>query len=91
MIIEMTRTYDFETSYATIGLTNRAYISFLGLLPLDRPTEDCGMEIYARQLRAGTMTHGDVASGLIGAMAFKSRPPLSAKTSRCEPRVSKES
>jgi hypothetical protein len=72
MIMEMMRTDDFETRYATIGLTDRSYISFLYLLLLDRPADDYGIETYARQLRAGTMTREDVAFGIIDSSEFRS-------------------
>lgn len=73
IIIEMMRTDDFETRYATIGLTDRAYISFLYLLLLDRPADDYGMETYARQLRAGTMRREDVALGIINSSEFNAK------------------
>ncbi|MFB9983895.1 DUF4214 domain-containing protein [Mesorhizobium kowhaii] len=72
MIMEMMRTDDFETRYATIGLTDRSYISFLYLLLLDRPADDYGIETYARQLRAGTMTREDVAFGIVDSSEFRS-------------------
>lgn len=72
MILEMMRTADFESIYSTIGLTDRAYISFLYLLLLDRPTDGWGLETYARQLRAGTMTRESVAFGIIDSEEFKS-------------------
>ncbi|TIX44056.1 MAG: DUF4214 domain-containing protein, partial [Mesorhizobium sp.] len=62
-----------ETRYATIGLTDRAYVGFLFLLLLDRPADDYGIETYARQLRKGTMTREDVAFGILDSSEFKSR------------------
>ncbi|MBZ9905238.1 DUF4214 domain-containing protein [Mesorhizobium sp. BR115XR7A] len=73
MIMEMMRTDDFETGYATIGLTDRAYISFLYLLLLDRPADEDGVESYARQLRAGTMRREDVAFGIVHSSEFNSK------------------
>ncbi|MDX8434619.1 DUF4214 domain-containing protein [Mesorhizobium abyssinicae] len=73
MIMEMMRADDFETRYATIGLTDRAYVGFLFLLLLDRPADDYGIETYARQLRKGTMTREDVAFGILDSSEFKSR------------------
>jgi hypothetical protein len=73
MIIELKRSADFESRYATIGLTDRAYITFLYLLLLDRPADNHGLEVYARQLRAGTMTREAVAFGIIDSAEFRSR------------------
>lgn len=80
MIIEMMRTDDFETRYATIGLTDRAYIGFLYLLLLDRPGDEYGIETYARQLRAGTMTREDVAFGIVDSSEFRSEHAATRET-----------
>jgi hypothetical protein len=71
MILEMLRSDAFEAQYATIGLTDRAYISFLYLLLLNRPADNDGLDAYARQLQAGTMTRESVAFGLIDSGEFK--------------------
>lgn len=73
IILEMMRSDDFETRYATIGLTDRAYISFLYLLLLDRPADNYGLESYARQLRRGSMTREAVAFGIVNSSEFRSR------------------
>ncbi|MFD1981397.1 DUF4214 domain-containing protein [Mesorhizobium newzealandense] len=73
MIVEMMRTDDFESRYATMGLTDRAYINFLYLLLLDRPADGYGLETYARQLRAGSMTRESVAFGVIYSSEFNSK------------------
>jgi hypothetical protein len=73
MIIELMRSTDFESRYATIGLTDRDYISFLYLLLLDRPADNDGLEAYARQLRAGTMIREAVAFGIVDSTEFRSR------------------
>jgi hypothetical protein len=75
MIIEVMRSADFESRFATIGLTDRAYISFLYLLLLDRPADNDGLEDYARQLRAGTMTREAVVFEFINSFEFRSRHP----------------
>ncbi|WP_140764289.1 DUF4214 domain-containing protein [Mesorhizobium sp. B4-1-4] len=73
VVMEMIRTEEFEDKYATIGLTDRAYIAFLYLLLLDRPADSYGMETYARQLRVGSMTRDAVALGIVTSSEFKSR------------------
>jgi hypothetical protein len=73
MIIKLMRSADFQSKYPTIGLTDRAYISFLYLLLLDRPADNLGLEAYARQLRAGTMTREAVVFGIIDSTEFRSR------------------
>ncbi|MBZ9709280.1 DUF4214 domain-containing protein [Mesorhizobium sp. ESP7-2] len=73
MIVEMMDTDDFESRYATIGLTDRVYIGFLYLLLLDRPADNYGLETYTRQLRAGTMTRKDAAFGIVTSSEFNSR------------------
>lgn len=72
MIIEFMRSADFESRYATIGLTDRAYVGFLYLLLLDRPADNDGLEDYARQLRAGTMTREAVVFEFINSSEFRS-------------------
>lgn len=73
VIMDMIRSRDFEAKYVTIGLTDRAYISFLYLLLLDRPADNYGLETYARQLRKGSLTRDAVALGIINSSEFKSR------------------
>lgn len=71
IILEMMRSDDFKTRYDTIGLTDRAYISFLYLLLLNRPADNGGLDAYARLLQAGTMTRESVAFGIIDSSEFK--------------------
>jgi hypothetical protein len=73
MIMEMIRSDDFEGKYFTSGMTDRAYISFLYLLLLDRPADGDGLESYASLLRAGSVTREAVAFGMIESSEFKSR------------------
>ena len=73
MIMEMMRSQDFAAKYGTIGLTDRAYVSFLYLLLLDRPADNGGLDSYARQLRGGSMTREAVAFGIVSSSEFKSR------------------
>lgn len=73
VIMEMIRSGEFEAKYATIGLTDRAYIAFLYLLLLDRPSDSYGMETYSRQLRRGSMTRDAIALGIVNSSEFKSR------------------
>lgn len=81
MIMEMMRSGEFESRYATIGLTDRAYISFVYQLLLNRPADGYGLETYARQLRAGLMTREDVAFGIVTSSEFKLRHAAVRETS----------
>jgi hypothetical protein len=72
MILELMRSADFENRYATIGLSDRAYISFLYHLLLNRPADDWGLDTYSKQLRAGTMTREAVVFGIVDSEEFKS-------------------
>jgi hypothetical protein len=72
MVIELMRSAKFESRYATIGLSDRAYVSFLYYLLLNRPADDWGLETYSRQLRKGTMTREAVALGIVDSEEFKS-------------------
>jgi hypothetical protein len=54
-------------------LTDRAYISVLYLLLLDRPADNAGLESFARQLRAGTMAREAVVFGIIDSAEFRTR------------------
>ncbi|MBZ9806180.1 DUF4214 domain-containing protein [Mesorhizobium sp. ES1-6] len=73
VIMEMIRSEEFEARYATIGLTDRAYVAFLYLLLLERPADNYGMETYTRQLRGGSMTRDAIAFGIVSSSEFKSR------------------
>jgi hypothetical protein len=73
VVMEMIRSEEFEAKYATIGLTDRAYIAFLYMLLLDRPADSYGMETYAHQLRKGSMTRDAIALGIVTSSEFKSR------------------
>ncbi|AZO09408.1 DUF4214 domain-containing protein [Mesorhizobium sp. M3A.F.Ca.ET.080.04.2.1] len=73
MIVEMMRTDDFESRYATFGLTDSAYINFLFQLLLGRGADGYGLETYVTQLRAGSMTREMVAYGIITSAEFNSR------------------
>ncbi|MBZ9974326.1 MULTISPECIES: DUF4214 domain-containing protein [unclassified Mesorhizobium] len=73
VIMEMIRSEEFEAKYATIGLTDRAYVAFLYLLLLERPADSYGMETYTRQLRLGSMTRDAIAFGIVSSSEFKSR------------------
>jgi hypothetical protein len=72
MITEMLGSDEFETTYATIGMTNREYIGFMYLLLLNRPADGYGLETYAVQLRGGSMTREAVAFGIITSAEFQS-------------------
>lgn len=73
VVMEMVRSDEFAAKYATIGLTDRAYIAFLYELLLDRPADSYGMETYSRQLRGGSMTRDAIALGIVTSSEFKSR------------------
>jgi hypothetical protein len=81
MIMEMMRSDEFENRYATIGLTDRDYVGFLYLLLLNRPADGYGIETYAHQLRAGSMTRESVAFGIVTSAEFKSGHAATRETS----------
>ncbi|MBZ9991980.1 DUF4214 domain-containing protein [Mesorhizobium sp. BH1-1-5] len=81
VVMEMIRSEEFEAKYATIGLTDRAYIAFLYKLLLDRPGDSYGMETYSRQLRGGSMTRDAIALGIVNSSEFKSRHAAASDTS----------
>ncbi|WP_095080643.1 DUF4214 domain-containing protein [Mesorhizobium sophorae] len=85
MAVELMRSDEFQTSYATIGLTDRAYIGFLYMLFLNRPADDYGIETYSRQLRAGTMTREDLAFGIIDSSEFRSQHAATREVSAAPP------
>jgi len=73
VVMETIRSEEFEAKYATIGLTDRAYVAFLYMLLLDRPADNYGLESYVHQLRRGSMTRDAVAVGITSSSEFKSR------------------
>lgn len=73
MILTLLNSDDFNGRYATFGLTDRSYISFLYLLFVDRPADPQGLDSYARHLNGGTMRREDVALGLMLSSEFQSK------------------
>jgi len=73
MVIDLMRSQEFQAKYATIGLTDRAYVGFTYMLLLNRFADGAGLESYARQLRAGGMTRDDVALGIAQSSEFQSK------------------
>ncbi|RVA03495.1 DUF4214 domain-containing protein [Mesorhizobium sp. M7A.F.Ca.US.002.01.1.1] len=81
MIMEMMRSHEFETRYATIGLTDRAYVGFLYLLLLNRSADGNGLETYTYQLRQGSMTREAVAFGIATSAEFNTGHAAMRETS----------
>lgn len=73
MMLDLLRSDEFKRQYATFGLTDRDYVSFLYLLLLGRPADGYGLDTYAKELRAGSMTREHVALALIQSSEFQSK------------------
>lgn len=73
MIVDMIRSDDFQAKYTTFGMTDRAYVSFLYLLLLNRPADGDGLENYADLLREGAVTREAIAFGIVDSTEFKSK------------------
>lgn len=64
---------EFNARYATFGLTDRSYISFLYRLLLGRSADPLGLDGYANQLGEGSTTREHVALGMMLSGEFQSK------------------
>jgi hypothetical protein len=64
---------EFSELYFARGLSDRAYVSFLYRLLVDRDADGYGLDSYARQLAEGGMTRESVAYGMILSSEFQKR------------------
>jgi hypothetical protein len=73
MLLAMMRADEFNRQHTAFGLTDRAYVSFLYLLLLDRPADNHGLDNYANRLSDGSMVREGVALGMILSSEFQSK------------------
>ncbi|MDW9551114.1 DUF4214 domain-containing protein [Sinorhizobium meliloti] len=73
MMLSLMRSHEFRQRFALFGLTDRAYISFLYLLFVGRLPDPYGLDSYARDLSAGTMTREQVALGMMLSNEFQTK------------------
>lgn len=73
MMLTLMHSDEFNQRYAIFGLTDRAYVSFLYLLLVDRPADGYGLDSYATNLRNGSMTRENVALGMMLSSEFQER------------------
>lgn len=76
MMLAMLRSDEFVARNTTFGLTNRAYISFLYLLLLNREADAYGLDSYGKALAEGSATRESIALGIMESSEFKSRHPV---------------
>ncbi|EHK54150.1 DUF4214 domain-containing protein [Allomesorhizobium alhagi] len=76
MLLTLIRSDEFTGRYGAFGLSDRAYISFLYRLLLDRDADQHGLDSYAKELRAGAMSRENVAYGIMISSEFQSKHPL---------------
>jgi hypothetical protein len=75
MMLAMLHSDEFSHRHATFALTDRAYISFLYLLLLDREADQYGLDSYGKALADGSVSRAHVALGIMESSEFKSRHP----------------
>ncbi|WP_151613652.1 DUF4214 domain-containing protein [Sinorhizobium alkalisoli] len=87
MTIALMKSDEFNGRYATFGLTDRSYVSFLYLLILGRAADPDGLDSYAKTLSGGTITRESVALGMILSSEFqlKYASHLGSDTGTAEP------
>lgn len=73
MMLTLMQSDEFNRRYAAFGLSDRAYISFLYLLLVDRSADGYGLESYAKHLGNGSMTRETVALGMMLSHEFRSK------------------
>lgn len=71
MMLTLMQSDEFNRRYATFGLTDRPFISFLYLLLMDRSADPHGLDSYAGHLSGGTMTRENVALGMMLSSEFQ--------------------
>jgi hypothetical protein len=75
LIEAMFRSNEFSDRYASFGLTDRTYVSFLYKLLLNRLADNYGLDSYLKALASGAMTRTDVAVGLATSSEFRDKHP----------------
>lgn len=70
MMLELMRSREFREKYSVIGLTDRAYVTFLYRLLADREADRYGLDSYVNQLSDGTLTREAVAFGMMTSSEF---------------------
>jgi hypothetical protein len=62
MMLNLLHSDEFRGRYAPFGLTDRAYVSFLYLLLLDRPADPYGLDSYAKHVALGMILSSEFQS-----------------------------
>jgi hypothetical protein len=73
LLMTLIRSDEFSEIYFPHALSDRAYLSFLYRLLLDRKADGHGLGSYARQIGKGSMTRESVAYGIITSSEFQKR------------------
>jgi hypothetical protein len=73
MMLALMKSEEFNARYSTIGLTDRAYVSFLYRLLADRDPDQHGLLTYTKQLRDGLLTRENVAYGMMISSEFQAK------------------
>jgi hypothetical protein len=68
--------YEFKSKYATFGLSNSNFVTFLYKLMLDRYPDGGDLSSYLPQLDDGSATRDDVNRGIINSTEFRSKHPI---------------
>ncbi len=76
MAISLMGSDEFDDLYSPIGLSDRAYVSFLYRLLVDRDADGQGLETYSQELRDGRLTRESVALGMIMSSEFSGKYAL---------------
>lgn len=87
MALELLGSDEFKARYSPFGMTDRDYVAFLYPLLVGRDADGGGLESYASQLRAGTMTREAVALGLMTSDEFTTRFQAFLATGQRSPAV----
>jgi hypothetical protein len=75
MLLTLVRSDEFVSRHATFGLSDRAYVSFLYRMLLNRDADQHGLDSYAKELRNGSMSRESVAQGIMMSSEFQSKHP----------------
>jgi hypothetical protein len=83
-LMALLRSDEFGSRHAHFGMTDRAYVSFLYRLLLDRDADPGGLDSYSGELQRG-MSRENLAAGIMESDEFSSRHPALSKAAAIEP------
>ncbi|ODT14395.1 MAG: hypothetical protein ABS35_34855 [Kaistia sp. SCN 65-12] len=73
LLLTLYKSDEFRGLYSTFGLSDRAYVSFLYRLLVDRDADGGGLDSYAAQLRSGSLRRDNIVHGMTTSSEFAAK------------------